>query len=116
MTKTNRPPTLFDVNDNTLTIKEQTKDETKQSEGATPQLRPAQTKPPFAKRLFSLSFWLFTSLTGLVVIWASTELINSIQSLITQNTLLGQTALILLLIAITAFITIIIKEISSLWR
>ncbi len=116
MTKTNRPPTLFDVNDTTLTIKEQTQDHAEQSESAAHRPRPAPTSTPFSKRLFSLSFWLLTSLTGLVLIWASTKLINAIQTLITQNTLLGQIALALLIIAATLFMALIIREISGLWR
>ena len=116
MTQTKRPPTLFDVNDTTLTIKEQTNDQAEQSEHPAPHPRPAPTNTPFSKRLFSLSFWLLTSLAGLVMIWASIELISSIQTLITKNTLLGQIALALLIIALTTFFALIIREISGLWQ
>lgn len=115
MTKANRP-TLFDANDASLKIKQQPQHAAGETDHQPPPTkRPPEARTSFLRRLSAPSFWLISSIIGLLTLWGTSELLSAIETLIRQNNPLGKLALAFAVIAGTALFIIIIREINSLW-
>lgn len=117
MTSQKRKPTLFDEQDKSLTITP-TREGNKELSDA-----PINYKIDSARQkrggvtgwLYSIGFWLISSLIGLIGIFLIASLTNHLETLFARSDFIGWTALGLALIAGIAFTLLIIREINGIW-